>query len=58
MYTLLFKMGNNQGPAVEHRELRSCYTAAWKGGRFGGEEIHVYVWLGHFAVYLKLLQHF
>ena len=24
------------------------------GGEFGGERIHVYVWLSYFAVYLKL----
>ena len=29
--------------------------AAWIGGEFGGEWIHVYVWLNRFAVYLKLL---
>ena len=28
------------------------------GGEFGREWIHVYVWLSHFAVRLKLLQHF
>ena len=31
-----------------------CYVAAWMGAVFGGEGIHVYVWLGFFAVYLKL----
>ena len=34
-----------------------CYVAVWMGGEFGGEWIHVYVWLGPFAVHLKLLQH-
>ena len=28
--------------------------AAWMGGEFGGEWIHVYMWLSPFAVYLKL----
>ena len=30
------------------------YTAAWKGGEFEGEWIHVYVWLSPFAFHLKL----
>lgn len=31
-----------------------CYLAAWMGGEFWGERIHVYVWLSSFAVHLKL----
>ena len=27
------------------------------GGEFGGEQIHVYVWLSPFALHLKLSQH-
>ena len=34
-----------------------CYMAAWMGGEFGGEWIHIYVWLSPFAVHLKLPQH-
>ena len=34
-----------------------CYLAAWMGGEFGGEWIHVYAWLSIFAVQLKLSQH-
>ena len=34
-----------------------CHVAAWMGGAFGGEWIHVYVWLSPFTVHLKLLQH-
>ena len=30
-----------------------CYVAAWMGGEFGEEWIHVHVWLSLFAVYLK-----
>ena len=26
-----------------------CYAAAWPGEQFGGEWIHVYVWLSPFA---------
>ena len=32
---LLYSTGNSA----------QCYTAAWTGGEFGGEWIHVYVWL-------------
>ena len=34
-----------------------CYVAAWIGQGFGGEWIHVYVWLSLFTVHLKLAQH-
>ena len=34
-----------------------CYVVAWWGGEFGGERIHVYVWLNRFAVHLKVSQH-
>ena len=44
---LLFSTGNSA----------HCYVAAWMGGEFGGEWIHVYVWLSLFAVHLKLSQH-
>ena len=44
---LLYNTGNSA----------QCYVAAWMGGEFGGEWIHVYVWLSRFAVHLKLLQH-
>ena len=32
-----------------------CHVAAWMGGEFGGEWIHVYAWLSPFAIYLKTL---
>ena len=38
-----------------HTSLQ-CYMAAWMGGGFGGEWIHVYVWLSSFVVHLKLSQ--
>ena len=34
-----------------------CYVAAWMGGEFGGEWIHVCVRLSPFAVHLKLSGH-
>ena len=33
-----------------------CYVTAWIGGKFGREWIHLYVWLGPFAIHLKLSQ--
>ena len=42
---LLYSTGNSA----------QCNVAAWMGGEFGGEWIHVYVWLSSFAVHLKLL---
>ena len=35
-----------------------CHVAAWMGGEFGAERIHVYVWLSPFAVHPKPSQHF
>jgi len=32
-------------------------VAVWRGGEFGGEWIHAYIWLSPFAVRLKLSQH-
>ena len=32
-----------------------CYVAAWMGGEFGGDWIHVYVWLSIFTVDLTAL---
>ena len=51
-------MDNQQGPIVHtaHGTLLNCHLAAWLGGEFGGEWIHVYVWLNPFTVHLKLSQ--
>ena len=35
-----------------------CYIPAWMEMGFGGEWIHVYVWLRPFPVHLKFPQHF
>ena len=32
-----------------------CYAAAWMGGEFGEEWIHVFAWLSPSAVHSKLL---
>ena len=43
---LLYSTGNSA----------QCYVAVWMGREFGGEWIHVYVWLSPSAVDLKLSQ--
>ena len=43
VYTVIFKMYKQQGPIGQHMELCSMLFAAWTGGEFGGELIHVYV---------------
>ena len=55
VYTVIFKMDNQQGPTVWNSA--QCHVAAWMGGEFGGEWIHVYVGLSPFAVHQKLSQH-
>ena len=58
MYTLLyFKWMTNKDLLYSTGNSAQCYMAAWMGGEFGGEWIHVHVWLGPFAVYHKLSQH-
>ena len=44
---LLYSTGNSA----------QCYVAAWTGGEFGEEWIHVYVWLSPFTAHLRLSQH-
>ena len=56
VYTAIFKMDNQQGPTVQLRELCQCYMAAWMGGKFRGEWVHVYEWLSPLPVCLKLSQ--
>ena len=58
MYTLLhLKWITNKDLLYSTENSAQCYVAAWMGGDLGGERIHVYVWLSHFAVHLKLSQH-
>ena len=52
MLTLLyFKLATNKDLLYE---LCSMLLAAWMGGEFGREWIHVYVWLSRSAMHLKL----
>ena len=42
-----------QGPPYSTGNSAQSYVAAWMEGEFGGEWIHVYVWLIPFAVHLN-----
>ena len=58
MYTLLYlKLITNKGQPCSTGKFAQCYVAAWMGRGFGGEWIHVYVWLSPFSVHLKLSLH-
>ena len=58
MYTLLcLKWITNKDLLYSTGNSAQCYVAAWMGGEFGGEWIHVYVCLSPFAIHLKLSQH-
>ena len=57
MYILLYlKWITNKDLLYSTGNSAQCYVAAWVGGEFGGEWMHVYVWLSPFAVHLKLSQ--
>ena len=58
MHTLLYlKRITNKDLLYSTANSTQCYVAVWKGGEFGGEWIHVYVWLSPIAVHLKLSQY-
>ena len=58
MHTLLYlRWITNKVLLYSTGNSAQCYVAAWMGGEFGGECIHVYGWLSPFAVHLKLSQH-
>ena len=58
MYILLYlKWITNTDLLDSTRNSAPCHVAAWMGGEFGGEWIHVYVRLSPFAVHLKLSHH-
>ena len=59
MYTLLhLKWIANKDLLYGIGNAVQCYVAAWMRGEFGGERIHIYVWLSSFTVHLKLSQHY
>ena len=54
MYTLLYlKWMTKKDVLYSIGNSTQCHVAAWTGGEFGGERIHVYVWLSPFADHLK-----
>ena len=54
-YTLLYlKWITNKDLLDSTGNSAQCYVAAWMGEEFGGEWIHVYIWLSPSAVHLKL----
>ena len=58
LYTLLYlKWITNKDLLFNTWNSAKCYGTVWMGAGFGGEWIHVHVWLSHFAVHLKLSQH-
>ena len=57
-YTLLcLKWITNKDLRYSTWNSAQCYVAAWMGREFGGEWIHVYVWLSCSAKHLKPSQH-
>ena len=55
VYTLLYlKRITNKVLLCSTGNPAQCYVAAWMGGEFGGEWIHVCVCLSPFTVHLKL----
>ena len=58
MYTLLrLNWITNKGLLRCTGNSAQCYVAAWMGGEFGAEWMHVYVWLSPFGIHLKQSQH-
>ena len=58
MYTLLYlKWIINKDLLYNTWKSAQCYVAAWMGGKFRGEWIHLYIWLSPFAVHHKLSHH-
>ena len=55
VYTLLYlKWMTNKDLLYSTRNSAQCYVAARMGGAFGGEWMHVYLWLSSFAVHLNI----
>ena len=51
---LYLKWLTNKNLLYSTENFAQCYVAAWIGGEFGEEWIHVYVQLSPFTVHLKL----
>ena len=57
MHAAVLKWITNKDLLYSAGHAAQCCAAAWMGGEFRGEWTHVYVWLGPFTAYLKLLEH-
>ena len=58
MHTLLYlKWITNKDLLYSTGNSARSYVAAWIGGEFEEEWIHVYEWLSPFTIHLKLSQH-
>ena len=58
MYTLLYlKWITSEDLLCSTGNVAQYHMAAWMGGEFGGEWLHVCVWPSPSAIHLKLLQH-
>ena len=54
VHTAIFKMENQWRLLYSTWNSVLCYVPAWMGAEFGGEWIHVSVWLSPFTIPLKL----
>ena len=58
MYTLLYlKWITNKDLLYSTRNSAQYYVVDWTEGESGGEWLYVYIWLSHFAMFLKLSQY-
>ena len=57
LYTVLYlKWITNKDLLYSKWNSAQHYVAAWMGGKFRGEWIHVYVWLSPLIIHLKVSQ--
>ena len=54
---LYFTWRTSKDPLSSPGKSAQCHVAARMGGEFGGEWVHVYVWLSPFTAHLKPSQH-
>ena len=58
MFTFLYlKWITNENLLYSTWNYAQCYVPAWMGEEFGGEWIHVYIWLSPFTDHLRLSRH-
>ena len=57
MYRLLYVKQITNKDLLHSTRFAQCFVSAWFGPGFGGEQMHVHMWLSPFAAHLKLPQH-